>query len=523
MNHSKDIASGSAAQHSLSKWMRGVFLEHPLAIPTAIVAVILAITRITVLKFPDDAWVTFLYAQNLADGAGFIFSERYPSWGTTTPLFTLLLASIHNITTISIPLLARLIDLDAAFAQMIILAVMLNLSGYRRWTAACWLWWSAVIWLPGSVPGMEYGMYAALNLGALCAMIHGYWIGAAVLAGFGAITRPDGALIFMFIGSAWLWKTIRSGSLNKKKAIKFLVALGIVPSLWYSFAIWQFGSMLPQTFETRRAEAEFWGGFFPFWLKYFLHFPTGNLVFVPALIGMIIAWRRNPATGWLAAFYVAYVALYSSFGLPGLPQYFCTLNVLLWFYSTVAVAWLANYLKDKLTGGNRLIACLAAWLLVLPFGWQIYYYSYYNWRNEFTRFEHPWKEDVYFIVGDWLTQDDRSKMDFATNEIGLLGWLAGEQLIEVGALVNKESLPHLRENKLENYILEKEPELVVFPVGNNRLGYPIESKYTRISELRINDGYAVWVFVRTGMLSDSKEVEWSQQLQTEYDQLQLNR
>src|SRR3954453_1418522 len=46
----------------------------------------------------DDAFITFRYSRNIVEGQGFVYNIGIPSLGTTTPLFTLLMAVISAIT-----------------------------------------------------------------------------------------------------------------------------------------------------------------------------------------------------------------------------------------------------------------------------------------------------------------------------------------------------------------------------------------------------------------------------------------
>src|SRR5437762_13129041 len=45
----------------------------------------------------DDAYTTLRYAANLANGSGFVYNPGERVWGTTTPLFTLLLAVVGRL------------------------------------------------------------------------------------------------------------------------------------------------------------------------------------------------------------------------------------------------------------------------------------------------------------------------------------------------------------------------------------------------------------------------------------------
>src|SRR3990170_6336850 len=46
----------------------------------------------------DDAYITFRYARNLLAGNGFVFNPGERVLGTTTPLYTLLLAALAGLT-----------------------------------------------------------------------------------------------------------------------------------------------------------------------------------------------------------------------------------------------------------------------------------------------------------------------------------------------------------------------------------------------------------------------------------------
>ena len=49
-------------------------------------------------RIVDDAYITFRYARNIADGLGFVYNPGQPVLGTTTPLYTMLLAALSAAT-----------------------------------------------------------------------------------------------------------------------------------------------------------------------------------------------------------------------------------------------------------------------------------------------------------------------------------------------------------------------------------------------------------------------------------------
>ena len=58
----------------------------------------------------DDAFITFRYAENIANGVGFVYNQGERLLGTTTPLFTLILAFLA-LFQIPIPTAALVISL----------------------------------------------------------------------------------------------------------------------------------------------------------------------------------------------------------------------------------------------------------------------------------------------------------------------------------------------------------------------------------------------------------------------------
>ena len=45
----------------------------------------------------DDAWITYRYAEHVGAGDGFVYNPGERVLGTSTPLYTLLLAGAHEI------------------------------------------------------------------------------------------------------------------------------------------------------------------------------------------------------------------------------------------------------------------------------------------------------------------------------------------------------------------------------------------------------------------------------------------
>lgn len=435
-------------------------IAHPATqIAILILAAVVAGLRLWTADFLDDAYITFQYARNIADGHGFIFTERYPTWGTTTPLFTLVLAFFGALG-LPIPATAFALDVIALILQAVFVWMILDALDARPWAALAILLIQSAWSLPISLPGMEYGLYAALCLGAIAGIIRGSWVMAALCAALAAVTRPDGALIWLISAAAWLAHTR-----GKVKPALVIPAAGVIPSLWYGFALLAFRRMTPQTLDTRRFEATIWGSFWDYWRNNFFTPSEWVLIIIPAAVGFVLAARVNRRAMWLGIFFAAYTAMYSLVGLPALSTYFCPLSV-----TALAGVALAFVLGGRLIVEKYPMKSILPALLIyfsLLFVTLIGTIQMSNFARQFF-FKYrtlTTKLDSYRGIGTWLAAATPPGTTFAANEIGALAWFSGRDLIEVGGLVNPEGLAHMKEDKTREIVTAARPDLIILPAS----------------------------------------------------------
>jgi hypothetical protein len=151
----------------------------------------------------DDAFITYRYARNLAQGAGLVFNPGAP-WepilGTTTPGYAVLL-SLFSRVGIGLVQASRGVNLiaDLATAWLILAAF-----DYRRIAGAAAV--SCFAALPQlariSMGGMEAPLFAALALASAVALERGRVSLAGTLAALTCLVRPEGVLLLPVLGAA---------------------------------------------------------------------------------------------------------------------------------------------------------------------------------------------------------------------------------------------------------------------------------------------------------------------------------
>lgn len=452
------------------------------------------IARVALSDFVDDAWITFIYARNIAEGRGFIYSDLYPTWGTTTPGFTLLMALAARIG-LDIPLAARLVDFAALVGQAVCLVALARLMRIQAYASSIVLLWSITWWLPGSFPGMEYGLFTALSLGAITSVAWRRFLLAAALAGLAAVVRPDGLWPMLLVACAYAFHT----RLRDRPVAFALILLGPL-TVWSLYALATFGSVLPRTLEVRQVEAGTWGSFLPFIRLYYLDPSTATFHLVPMLAGGLLAAWKFPPMRWVILYGVGHVAMYNVKGLPGLPQYLCPINTL---------APLLTLALPALVMRLRPARDAALWLLLLcstlGCGWRAYYISYYIWRMEFRTESHLAKWEGYEAAIRWMEDHTPAEWTFATNEIGYLGWRTNRTILEIGSLVNPEGLPYMRTGDLPGLMRSFDAPLLILPRVTESLYFSEgldNSRYALLGEIASWDYGGVGVYVRRDLMDE---------------------
>lgn len=156
----------------------------------------------------DDAFITFRYSRNIVEGLGFVYNPGVQTLGTTTPLYTLVMAAFgaaFGTGAESFPWYAVMVNAlaDAVTAALLLLIV-------RRPTGNVWagallggLWALSPVSVTFAVGGMETSVAILWLVAATYAHIASRPLWLGVFIGLGYLTRIDSLL---WIGLLLLWQ-----------------------------------------------------------------------------------------------------------------------------------------------------------------------------------------------------------------------------------------------------------------------------------------------------------------------------
>jgi len=289
----------------------------------------------------DDAYITYRYARNLLAGEGFVYNSGEHVLGTTTPLYTLILASLGAFLggpDAPFPAIALTINALADAATCLLLFRM-GRQYKASWAgfAAALTWGIAPFSVTFAIGGLETSLYVFLLAAASWAYLKRRYQGAAVACALALLTRPDALLLIaplMFARLVSLYAAHSNPSADKaagavkstfKAAIAEIAAFTLPVSAWFIFAAIYFGSPIPHSITAKTLAYRLPGdaAFTRLLQHYAVPFMGENTFGIPwiaaglfiypflYLIGLRRAWRSARASWPIFLYPVFYFLVFS--------------------------------------------------------------------------------------------------------------------------------------------------------------------------------------------------------------------
>ena len=432
----------------------------------------------------DDAYITFRYARNLAEGLGLVYNPGEWVLGTTAPLWAILLGGGYRIGLTDLPWLATIVSAlcDAASAALL---VYLGLRmGWRPVAAAL----VGVAWAlnPMSIAfatgGMETSLFVLVALVALGLAARGTNLTlAGALCGLATLVRPEGALLAAAV-VGWTWMSRRGQTLLSAGVAATPMAIAGLTFFW------RYGSPLPNSVAAKQvayqpawpfenAVALLLQAGLPGWSTYLL-------AALPSAVGLLLAafglaalielarrglpWLDRQGVAWqpFAGFAALYVAFYIMVGVRGVrlfPWYLVPIEPFYLLGAATGLARLASAARAA-RGGAWLATGLAALLVV----WQL---PAIDWRHGLLPLgEEFGREDLMLEVGRGLADELPPSAVVAAPEIGALGYASNLRVLDTVGLVSPAALPYyplppeqlVADNAIPaQLIVDRQPDAVV--------------------------------------------------------------
>jgi hypothetical protein len=395
----------------------------------------------------DDAYITFRYARNLADGLGLVYNPGEWVLGTTAPLWAVVLGAGYRLGLTDLAWLATVVSglCDAASAALLV--YLARRMGWAPLGAALvgMAWALNPMSIGFASGGMETSLFVLLALAALTLTAKSNSVTAAALCGVATLVRPEGGLLAMVV-IGW---TLLS---HRRRTLLAVVAAGVPIGIAGLALLTRYGSPLPNSVAAKQvaylpawplenAAALLVQAGLPGWSTYLLaalpNAAAGLLLAGVGLATLLVLARRGvlglqrDGVAWqpFAAFAAIYLAFYVVVGLRGVrlfPWYLVPIEP---FYLLAAAAGLA-----------RLRGSAYAWLAAALVVWQL---PAIDWRQPLMPAgQDLGREQLYLSVGHGLAASLPEGATIAAAEIGALGWASNLRVLDTVGLVSPAALPY---------------------------------------------------------------------------------
>jgi hypothetical protein len=380
----------------------------------------------------DDAYITYRYARNLAEGRGFVYNPGEPVLGTTTPLYTLVLALGAAATRQDVPTVSLAVGLLSVWAGAGAL-YELGQAHSKSLALAVGLLYLTNPFLSEFVGMESYFLVAMLLLAAWAYAGRRLWL-ASLVCGLLVLVRYEMILLVGLLALV---------DFRAERRLPWWLLPGLAPVVaWLAYAWLQFGSPIPLSAQAKLAATRvpFALGAAVFEYYFVTSVPADLVLILLAVLGAIAALvlrRLLPRYGLVALFGVLYFCLVSPLA-GSFPWYYAPLVPA---FAVLVAAGLgqATDLAAALSRRWRLLnaARIAAglrWLLILAVvGIQLIY-----WRNDDALrqrqpFDH--RSVAFQQVAQWLNQNASPRASLASFEIGYLGYYTDLKIIDFAGLV----------------------------------------------------------------------------------------
>lgn len=420
--------------------------------------------------FPlDDAWIHQTFARNLAQYGQWAFIPGQISGGSTSPLWTMLLAVGQWLQISPVVWSGFLGGLFLVLSGLLLdetLKRKININVLRSFPLAGLIivgeW--HLVW--AALSGMETVLYIFLICLTFFALgeENQKWLYIGLIAGVAIWVRPDGITLF---GPILLVSVVKSKSireiLNVWSRIFLGFALMLTPYLLFNFFV--DGAILPNTFFAKQAEyaGQLQVPVLERWFSLFFQLQVGvGIVLLPGLIyqSYLGIKQRNcwviSAVLWVMG-YITLFALrlpvtyqHARYLMPAMPVYFF---LGLWgFFQFLDRTRKATFIADIMR---------KSWSALIGVVWLVFFIlGAFSFANDVTIIETEMVE-----AATWIASHTDSEAIIAAHDIGALGYYGNRDVIDMAGLIHPEVIPFIRDqDALLSYIIHRNADyLLTFP------------------------------------------------------------
>ncbi len=404
----------------------------------------------------DDSWIHIQFAHTIFEGIPWEYSPGYPSTGSTSPLWSVILASIFFFTSDQFGIVWGTYIISSAFFVGCTYFAGRIVTNYLEHPGWGFLTMIAFVIIPRNawlmLSGMETPLFVfilLLSIWILDKEEMKYDLLIGVIAGFAYLSRPEGIVVALCIPIRFIMITMRGKSDLKRLGLFILsgVFAVIIVAPWVVYCLTTTGFPLPDTFYAKvhtpiEFEIECWDFHWITFVTQMPHIPVAVFLGVILIVkGKPFAWLLPVALTILYRLFTPYAALINNarYLVPIFDLFIVVAiasSVILFKLILIKILEMKDSLSLNLLG-----IFLFALIIINPM------LPHYVWQTTNYGKAVGNINDMQVHLGYWLDANTPPDAVFATHDAGALRFFSGRTMIDLAGLVS----PDINHGNMTNY------------------------------------------------------------------------
>jgi len=431
----------------------------------------------------EDSFITFRYAENLANGYGLVYNIGEKVYGTTTPLFAIILA-FFNVLGISCVVSSLVINLiSEGITSIIVYKFLKDYSKGIIPVIISLLFVFSPSNISWSIQGMETAFFSAVIALSFYFLYQRRYLPALMFGFLSSMIRIDGLSVAIII---FIFVFIE----EKTNAIKLLVLPLLIFITWLVFLYFYFGNILPNSMIAKLIlYSGHQSSIFPnielLLAKFFIMgYYSSSIITLLFILGSIIVFKNRirlyPMVTWFVIYYLALIISKTTiFGWYLIPPLFAFISV-----AGIGIIFILQYFQRIFILNKKVLYVLALSGVI-----------FFSTLTLFLKIKQISKEREYELtirskIGMYLNENTPDNSTIFLEPIGVIGYYSERYIYDDAALISPE---FLEINKLPS-------------------AYAAESRYKKIDlvtpdYLVLRDVYLNDFYLNTNLRKDYTEIK----------------
>ena len=418
----------------------------------------------------DDAFITYRYAANLANGFGFVYNRGEPLLGTSTPLYAIILAVLARVSGLEVRVVGHLVSVISLWVSGVLLYSLGK--AYARLEAAA----VAIVFISNALLLSAIGMETLFLLALLLFSLKLYLAERLYLTGFVLglliVTRYEAILFAALLGFHFILR---------QRRMPIWLVFALPPFLLWAIYAWRaFGNIIPNSAAAKLVErgashgisfatgAILWWRIYSFESNYY--YVLLPIVLLGGYAGLRNKIHHRPymlLVSWSVVYFAAASSVALSFSWyygPLIPGFAILVTwgaeFLAVFCSVLSQKLLKTQTRRRAIQLGTLILLVLAIVALQISSWASHWVST---GDRVIDGRYPY----YREIAQWLNDHGNEQQTIATHEIGVLGYYTDMRVIDFHGLVTPGLVPWLPHGGMEPLVKAIEiysPDFILTPV-----------------------------------------------------------